>query len=107
MRIGNDFSIDLVSPVLKPETTDRRMAQTEKAGSLFEDFYKAALDMFNETNVHQVTADKAQIDFATGRSDDMIALVMAQRRAETSLSFTVQMTTRIIDAYKEIMRMQV
>ena len=106
MKIGNDFSIDLLSPIIE-QNPARRTVQTEKTGGAFEEVYKAALAMFNETNVNQIVADKAQIDFATGRLDDEIALVMAQQKAQASLSFTVQMTTRVIEAYREIMRMQV
>jgi len=37
----------------------------------------------------------------------MLAVILAQEKAYTSLNFTVQVTSRIIDAYREIMRIQV
>ncbi|MDR1531056.1 MAG: flagellar hook-basal body complex protein FliE [Clostridiales bacterium] len=75
-------------------------------GSTFESIFEAALDVFNETNAYQVKADEAQLDFITGRSDDILAVMMAQEKAYTSFNFTVQVTNKVIEAYKEIMRMQ-
>ena len=75
--------------------------------SPFTAFFNAALNMLNDTNIHQVEAEGMQLAFATGQMDDIIALQMAQDRAFTSLNFTIQVTNRIIEAYREIMRMQV
>lgn len=75
-------------------------------GSVFEDFYKAAINLYEDTNQMQLTADNLQMDYITGKTDDMLSVVMAQEKAYTSLSFTTQVTNKIIEAYREIMRMQ-
>lgn len=75
--------------------------------STFEMFYDAAVNLVNETNAHQRTADQLQLDFATGRTDDILAVMMAQERAHASLNFTLQVTSRIVESYREIMRMQI
>ncbi len=74
--------------------------------SPFDDIYKAALNIFNETNDLQKQADAAQLDFITGKNDNMLTPILAQRKAYTSLNFTVQVTNKAIEAYREIMRIQ-
>lgn len=73
---------------------------------VFDDIFNAAMAVFNDVNAHQLAADRAQLDFATGRTDDMLAVIMAEQRAYTALDFTVQVTSRAIEAYREIMRIQ-
>ena len=73
----------------------------------FSAFFGAAMDMIQTTNEHQLSAERLQLDFATGRSDDLLAVQLAQDMANTSLNFTVNVTNRIIESYREIMRMQI
>jgi flagellar hook-basal body complex protein FliE len=73
----------------------------------FSAFFGAAMDMARASNEHQLYAERLQLDFATGRTDDILAVQLAQDRAATSLNFTVQVTNRIIESYREIMRMQI
>jgi len=76
-------------------------------GSTFEMFYNAAFNLINEVNAHQRASYQLQLDFSTGRTDDVLAVMMAQEKAHASLNFTVQVTSRIVEAYREIMRMQI
>lgn len=77
------------------------------ANNSFEKFFDAALNLYNETNKYQLNAEKLQIDYVTGKTDDIIGLNMAQSKASTSLQFTTQVTNKIITAYQEIMRMSI
>lgn len=74
--------------------------------SPFSAFFDAALNMLNETNAMATYAEQAQLDFATGRLDDILAVQMAMDRMSNSLNFTTQVTNRVIESYREIMRMQ-
>ena len=74
--------------------------------SPFSAFFDAALNMLNDANRMQRISEQAQLDFATGRLDDILAVQMAMSRASDALSFTTQVTNRIIESYREIMRMQ-
>lgn len=73
----------------------------------FASFFNAALNMVNATNEMALEAEQAQIDFATGRLDDILAVQLAMDRMSNALNFTVQVTNRIIESYREIMRMQI
>jgi flagellar hook-basal body complex protein FliE len=82
-------------------------AQTKDVNTTFDDMFKAALDVINETNTLQVEAEQLQVDFATGRTDDVLSVLLAQDKAYSALNFTVQVTNKIIESYREIMRMQI
>lgn len=73
----------------------------------FSSFFNAALSVVNDTNTMMAEAEQMQLDFATGRLDDIIAVQMAFDRAGNALNFTSQITNRIIESYREIMRMQI
>ncbi|MCL2015912.1 MAG: flagellar hook-basal body complex protein FliE [Defluviitaleaceae bacterium] len=79
----------------------------EEGRSAFDSFLQAAMEVVGETNLRQIESDIAQVNFATGATNDMLDVILAQERATSSLNFTVQVTNRIIEAYREIMRMQV
>ena len=75
-------------------------------GDEFGAFFDAAMGLYNETNVYQLDAEQLQIDYVTGKTDDIIALNMAQNKATSALQFTTQVTNKVLTAYQEIMRMQ-
>ena len=77
------------------------------ASNVFGDIYDTALGALGRTNAYLNTANKAQLDFAAGKTDDILAVILAQEKAYSSLNFTVQVTNRVIEAYREIMRMQI
>jgi len=73
---------------------------------VFQKFFDAALKTLDETNADQLVSERLYVDLATGKTDDILAVVLAQSKADASLNFTVQVTGKIIEAYREIMRMQ-
>jgi len=85
-------------------TSDATLNLKEK--NIFDDVFKAALTVFNDTNNFQKIADKTQVDFASGKHDDMLAVLMAEQKATASLELTVLVTGKVIEAYREIMRIQ-
>ena len=79
----------------------------QETQSPFSAFFNAALSMVEDTNHMVGVAEQMQLDFATGRMDDILAVQMAMDRASNALNFTTQITNRIIESYREIMRMQI
>ena len=69
--------------------------------------FNAALDTFNSANSMALYHEHQQIAFATGRLDDILAVQMSMDRASNAITFTSQITNRVIEAYREIMRMQI
>ncbi len=87
--------------------TNTALKPAVQKNSLFEDFYNAAIEVVDQTSNYILMSDKIQQDFAAGKTDDLLSVMMAQERANSSLTFTVSVTNKIIEAYKEIMRMQI
>jgi len=79
----------------------------EEKETPFSSFFNAALNVLNDTNSMVADAQQMQLDFATGRIDDILAVQMAMDRASNAVNFTSQVTNRIIESYREIMRMQI
>ena len=53
-------------------------------------------------------ADKASgIELLMGQSDDLSGLLLDAQKAELSLNLALQLRNKVVDAYNEIMRMQV
>ena len=61
----------------------------------------------NEVNDLQHTADKAVRDLAAGKIDNLHQVIMAVNEADLSFRLMMQIRNRLVEAYKEIMRMQV
>ena len=98
-----------ISPVAELNNINFKPQQLQSATggvSVFEDALSAARAVFNETNRLQKKADALQRDFAAGRTDDVLSVLLAQEKAYSSLNFTVQTANKVIESYKEIMRMQ-
>ncbi len=76
-------------------------------GSIFETFLNASTKMYSETNTLQQDVAQKQIDFATGKTDNILDVMLAQEKATTALTFTVQVTNKVLESYKEIMSIQV
>ena len=70
----------------------------------FADYLKSALDT---TNSLLLESDKISSDFAAGITDNIHAVTIAAEKADTALQFTLQIRSKIMDAYSEIMRMQI
>ncbi len=51
--------------------------------------------------------DKVAADYASGNITDISQVVISDGKASLSLKLTVEVTNRIVEAYKEIMRMQI
>ncbi len=75
-----------------------------------EDFgavFNAALGLINETNEMETAAKSEEIKFALGYSENTHDLAAAMTKAQLALQYTVAVRDRAMQAYKEIMQMQV
>jgi len=70
----------------------------------FGDFLQNAI---NETNNLQLESTQITEDFLTGKTDDIHSVMIAGEKANLALQFTMQVRNKVVDAYKEIMNMQV
>lgn len=52
-------------------------------------------------------ASQLKQDFALGKTDNISDVLIAGEKANIALQFTMQVRNKILDAYSEIMRMQI
>lgn len=73
----------------------------------FDAILQSAMDMVNETDSLASDAEEAAIDFSLGNTDSTHELTVAQQKAYLSLQYTVSVKNAVLDAYKEIMNIQI
>lgn len=73
----------------------------------FDSLFQSMVNMVDETNDFQNSAESAEIQFALGESTSTHELQIAQEKANIALQYTVAVRDKMIEAYKEIMNMQI
>jgi flagellar hook-basal body complex protein FliE len=76
----------------------------EAGGSSFSEMLKSSVNKVNEM---QTQSDQAIGELVAGRSKNIHETMLTIERADTSLKLAMQVRNKILDAYREIMRMQV
>lgn len=82
----------------KPANTD--------GGTSFDSVLNSVLGMVGETDSLQNAASGEEIKFALGESDNTHDLLIAEQKATVALQYTVAVRDKFLDAYKELMNMQ-
>lgn len=75
-----------------------------EGGKNFSEFLTDAL---GEVNKLQSNAAKASFDLAAGTLQDVSQVTIATEKASIAMQLTMQVRNKMIDAYQEVMRMQV
>ena len=66
-----------------------------------------AINNINTTNAYLSNAENEKIKFALGESESTHDLSIALQKATTALQYTVSVRDKFLEAYKEIMNMQI
>lgn len=80
------------------------VTSTKEGSKSFADTLK---DAVNNVNTMQQTADVKMQEIATGKNHNIPEVMIAAEKADISLKLMVQVRNKIIEAYQEIMKMQV
>lgn len=94
------YSSPIKSPLLVPMTPQG--VKDERPG--FKEFMKQAVV---ETNNKQLEAHKSMEEIATGKSANIHETMIAIQKAEVSFKMMMQVRNKVMNAYQEVMRMQV
>lgn len=86
-------------PLQKKESSAAPGSVSPFAGLLKDALYKV--------NREQVQAAEAAGELVSGKMEDLHQLMIVSEQARLSLQLTVQLTGKLIEAYREISRMQV
>jgi len=87
-----------------PEVQRATPGQNRPAGR---SFGKVLQESIQEVNRLQVEADSAIDELAIGQTGSVHETMIAVEKADTSFRLMMQVRNKIIDAYHEIMRMQI
>lgn len=103
MEIASLTGID--SSYIKNAAIESDNLKTEDAS--FSSVLQSARDMLNETSDLQNTAEEAEMQFMLGNATNTHDLQEAQEKASIALNYTIAVRDRMLEAYKEIMNMQI
>lgn len=70
-------------------------------------FTDMLVDAIAQTNEKQIAADRAIERLSTGEEKNIHNVMITMEKADISLRLMVQMRNKAVEAYQEIMRMQV
>ena len=93
--IQTNFSNYTLSPEKRSNST---------SGNNFSQILK---ENINKVNNLQKNADQLTENFALGKTDNIHQVTVATEKARLALDFTTSLQGRLLDAYEEIMRIQV
>ena len=100
----NPLSSNLINLLSNEQLSVKASESPGESGKSFADVLTSAFDTVAQTD----TADKASaLQLLAGQSDDLSGLLLDAQKAELSLNLALQIRNKVIDAYNEIMRMQV
>ena len=88
--------------IRKSETVTSVATQTPEIKNPFTDIFQSAIQAVKETD-----KEKNQLEYlmTTGQLDNPTSLILAANKASLSVSLLVQLRTRALEAYNELMRM--
>lgn len=79
-------------------------APTQPAGGTFQNVLKQAVEQLEAS---EQVSTAGSYDLALGDVNNIAQLQIDSMKAQAMLQTTVQLTTRMVNAYKEIMQMQI
>ena len=86
-----------------PGSSIIRTPETEEFGSIL----SVAMENLNTTNAYLSDAENEEMKLAMGETDNTHDLTVALSKASTALQYTVAVRDKVLDAYKELMQMQI
>ena len=92
-------SLDALSPAGKPSSASPGAAE----GPQFADILKQALQ---EVNDAESTSEQEARNLISGNSTDMHTAILAVQKADVSFQMMMAVRGKLVDAYNQVMRMQ-
>ena len=80
---------------------------TKEVDESFSSMFQSALSNLQETNSLLNNWEEEEIKFSLGLTENTHDLSIAAAKASTALSYTVALRDKFLEAYKEILQMQI
>jgi len=97
-----NVSSDAVKDALYKNTT-----QEKEDDNIFSTFLDAAVHNINDTNIALSNQENEILKWAMGISENTHDLTIAAGKADAALNYTVALRDKLLEAYREIMQMQI
>lgn len=82
--------------------------KTQQAeGTMFDALLNTAINNIKTTNAYLSDAEDEEIKFALGESESTHDLTIALQKASTALQYTVAIRDKVLEAYRELMQIQI
>ncbi len=82
-------------------------SEGQKNDNLFCSILDAAVNNINDTNNLLSTQENEELKWMMGISENTHDLTIAVGKAQTALNYTIAVRDKLLEAYKEIMQMQI
>lgn len=79
----------------------------EKTDTSFESIFQKAMENLNTTNSYLSDMENEEIKWMLGETTDTHDLTAAMNKASAALQYTVAVRDRLLEAYKELMQLQI
>ena len=97
--------IDINKSIISvPSVGKAEITKLADPATSFENTMKKAV---GEVNNLQSDADKMAVNLVSGNLEDVHTAMIAMQKAKLALDLTIQVRNKVLEAYQEIMRMQV
>lgn len=98
----------VVTPMSPKEVNAPEQSQSMKTPAEAQNMFKKALsEAIEKVNRAQHESDEMTVKLATGEVEDLHDVMIAAEKASFMLQTTVEIRNKALEAYQEIMRMQV
>ncbi|MBQ4284089.1 MAG: flagellar hook-basal body complex protein FliE [Lachnospira sp.] len=98
---------DYITKISEAMNTNATLNVNDGEKGTFDSIFNAVSGLVESTNSYIQQAEKAEIDFALGKMNNTHELGVYQQQANIALQFTVAVRDKALEAYKEIMNMQI
>ena len=100
-------SNDLIETANKATSLLKNPMKTGEERGGFDSLLDTAIKNFNLTNSYQSDKEDMELKWAMGEVDNPHDLTIALSKASQALNYTTAIRDRLLEAYREIMQMQI
>ena len=99
--------LNVTSDAVARTAANASTRNTKDVDESFSSMFQSALSNLQETNSLLNNWEEEEIKFSLGLTENTHDLSIAAAKASTALSYTVALRDKFLEAYKEILQMQI
>lgn len=101
-----NISSGAIKEVAKQTAADST-SKTAEGSNAFGSMLNTAIENMNTTNSYLSDAENEELKLSLGQTNNTHDLTVSLQKASTALQYTVAVRDRFLDAYKELMQIQI